>query len=314
MALSPPLEMSPEPTAVTSPPAVAPNKTSVLLRRLFSTVVLWLAVLATLVIGWPPGIFAFTAVAALVALHEFYRLLEHGGLPCDRRAGMTAGVLFFALGLPILHFFGLTWTYEFELGFLALALLGLGIRQLAFAEAPHPASVSNIANTFLGLLYVPWLMNFLAKVFMLSPLRLSDGFVPGVFFVLYLLMVTKFSDIGAYCLGSLLGKHKMIPRISPGKTWEGFAGALVASAIISVLLAWLFPHLLRPITMRWAVPLGLAIGLAAVLGDLVESLIKRACGCKDSGALFPGIGGMLDLVDSVLFTAPVLYLFLRLAA
>ena len=305
--------MSPEPTAATSPAAVAPTKTNILIRRLFSTVVLWSAVIGTLVIGWPPGIFAFTAVAALVALHEFYRLLEHGGLPCDRPAGMTLGVLFFATGLPILHHFGLVWTYEFELGFLSFALLALGIRQLACAEAPHPASVSNIAHTFLGLLYVAWLMNFLAKIFVLGPVRLPSGLIPGVFFVLYLLMVTKFSDIGAYCVGSLIGRHKMIPRISPGKTWEGFGGALVASALISVLLVFLFPEVLRPITMAWAVPLGLGIGLAAVLGDLVESLIKRATGSKDSGMLFPGIGGMLDLIDSVLFTAPVLYLFLRLA-
>src|SRR5476649_1397665 len=103
---------------------------SVLLRRLFSTAVLWLAVITTLVIGWPPGIFAFTAIAALVALHEFYRLLECGGLPCDRRAGMTIGILFFAIGLPIIYRFGLTWTYDFELTFLAVAILGLTIRQL----------------------------------------------------------------------------------------------------------------------------------------------------------------------------------------
>ncbi|OAI42015.1 hypothetical protein AYO41_04890, partial [Verrucomicrobia bacterium SCGC AG-212-E04] len=273
----------------------------------------WSAVIGTLVIGWPPGIYAFTAVAAVVALYEYYRLLEHGGLPCDRATGMILGVLFFAIGLPILHHFGPVWTYEFELGFLSLSVLTLGIRQLAIAEAPHPASVANIANTFLGLVYVAWLLNFLAKIFMLSPTRLPSGLVPGVFFVLYLLMVTKFSDIGAYCVGSLIGRHKMIPRISPGKTWEGFGGALFASALISVLLVALFPQVLRPITMAWAMPLGLAVGLAAVLGDLVESLVKRATGCKDSGNLFPGIGGMLDLVDSVLFTAPVLYLFLRLA-
>jgi phosphatidate cytidylyltransferase len=306
--------MSPEPTAVTSTPVVAPTKMSVLLRRLFSTAVLWLAVIATLVIGWPPGIFAFTAVAALVALHEFYRLLERGGLPCDRRAGLTVGVLFFAIGLPIIYRFGLAWTYDFELTFLAVAIVGLTIRQLACAEAPCPGSISNVANTLLGLLYVAWLLNFLTKVFMLAPVRLTDGMVPGVLYIFYLLAVTKFSDIGAYCVGSLIGRHKMIPRISPGKTWEGFAGALFASAIISVLLVWLFPNTLRPISLTWAVPLGLALGLAAVLGDLVESLFKRATGCKDSGMLFPGIGGMLDLIDSVLFTAPVLYIFLRLAA
>jgi phosphatidate cytidylyltransferase len=304
--------MSLEPTAMTSTPVVAPTKMSVLLRRLLSTAVLWLVVIATLVAGWPPGIFAFTALAALVALHEFYRLLERGGLPCDRRAGLTVGLLFFAVGLPIIYRFGIAWTNDFELAFLGIAIVGLTIRQLACAEAPCPGSVSTVANTVFGLLYIAWLLNFLPKIFILSPVRLSDGLIPGVFYIFYLLAVTKFSDIGAYCVGSLIGRHKMIPRISPGKTWEGFAGALFASAVISVLLVWVFPQALHPITMTWAIPLGLTLGLAAVLGDLVESLFKRASGCKDSGMLFPGIGGMLDLIDSVLFTAPVLYIFLRL--
>ena len=307
--------MSPEPTAVSTPPVdVAPTKMSVLFRRLFSTAVLWLAVITTLVIGWPPGIFAFTAVAALVALYEFYRLLERGGLPCDRVAGMTAGILFFAIGLPVMYRLGLAWTYDFELTFLAVAIVGLTIRQLACAEAPCPDSVTSVANTVFGLVYVAWLLNFLTKVFMLAPARLPEGMVPGVLYIFYLLAVTKFSDIGAYGVGSLIGRHKMIPRISPGKTWEGFVGALLASALVSILLVWAFPVALRPITLDWALPLGLALGLAAVLGDLVESLFKRATGNKDSGTLFPGIGGMLDLVDSVLFTAPVLYIFLRLAA
>ena len=253
--------MSPEPTAVTSTPVAAPTKMSVLLRRLFSTAVLWLAVITTLALGWSPGIFAFTAVAALIALHEFYRLLERGGLPCDRRAGMIVGVLFFAIGMPVAYRLSLAWTYEFELTFLALATVGLTIRQLAVAEAPQPSSILTVANTLLGVVYVAWLMNFLTKIFMLGPTRLADGMIPGVFYIFYLLAVTKFSDIGAYCVGSLFGRHKMIPRISPGKTWEGFAGALLASAMISVLLVWLVPAPLRPINMAWAVPLGLTLGL-----------------------------------------------------
>jgi phosphatidate cytidylyltransferase len=104
----------------------------------------------------------------------------------------------------------------------------------------------------------------------------------------------------------------MIPRISPKKTWEGFAGALIHSTVASMALVWLLPERLSLVggPLR-AGALGAFLGLVAVLGDLAESLLKRAVGAKDSGHALPGIGGALDLIDSLLFTAPLLYLFLR---
>jgi phosphatidate cytidylyltransferase len=103
----------------------------------------------------------------------------------------------------------------------------------------------------------------------------------------------------------------MIPRISPGKTWEGFAGALLVSTTASVLFAHFAGARLKGMTPAHAVILGLILGLAAVVGDLIESLFKREAGLKDSGRLFPGIGGILDLLDSLLFNAPLMYLYLR---
>jgi phosphatidate cytidylyltransferase len=103
----------------------------------------------------------------------------------------------------------------------------------------------------------------------------------------------------------------MIPRISPGKTWEGFAGALLASTAASVLFASLAGRHLAGMTLGHAVILGVMLGLSAVVGDLIESLFKREAGLKDSGRLFPGIGGILDLLDSLLFNAPLMYLYLR---
>lgn len=294
-----------------SPAAASADKRAVFRKRSISTISLWSAVIVTLAVGWAPGVLLFIALISLAGLYEFYRMLECGGLACDRKAGMVLGTIFFAAGLPLLATFGPVHSYEFELGFLSCSLLAIGIRQLAVAEAPHPGSVSSIANTFLGLLYVAWLMNFLAKIFYLAPQPHVPGGPNGIFYVFYLLVVTKFSDMGAYLLGSAIGKHKMIPRISPGKTWEGFVGALAASVLGSVVLLLLFPAALKPITMLHAVVLGLVLSLAAVLGDLMESLIKRGACIKDSGALLPGIGGVLDLLDSVLFTAPLFYLYLR---
>ena len=117
--------------------------------------------------------------------------------------------------------------------------------------------------------------------------------------------------MGAYAVGSVIGRHKMIPRVSPGKTWEGFGGALLTSAGASLLFLRLGGGHLHGMTPMHAVILGLVLGVAAVLGDLIESIFKREAGVKDSGRYFPGIGGILDLLDSLLFNAPLMYLYLR---
>jgi phosphatidate cytidylyltransferase len=166
------------------------------------------------------------------------------------------------------------------------------------------AGIQAIAVTLFGLMYVPWLFNFIQKI------TYFQG-VDGHLYLLYFLVVTKFSDIGAYCVGSVLGRHKMIPRISPGKTWEGFAGAVVVSTGISVAFAHLAGNRLAGMNLVHAAILGIILSMAAVIGDLIESLFKREAGVKDSGRLFPGIGGILDLLDSLLFNAPLMYLYLR---
>jgi phosphatidate cytidylyltransferase len=136
--------------------------------------------------------------------------------------------------------------------------------------------------------------------------------VTGQFYVLYLVAITKFSDMGAYLTGSLIGRHQMIPHISPKKTWEGFFGALVFSLLASWGMFKLMPGNLAALNWTHATVLGLLLGFAAVIGDLAESIVKRSTGVKDSGNLLPGIGGALDLVDSLLFTAPLLFFYLRL--
>jgi phosphatidate cytidylyltransferase len=123
--------------------------------------------------------------------------------------------------------------------------------------------------------------------------------------------VTKFSDVGAYVVGSLIGRHKMIPRISPGKTWEGFVGAIVTSLVISIALTQAMGERMQALSFTSSIVLGLLLPLISVVGDLAESVIKRDASIKDSGQTIPGIGGALDLIDSILFTAPVLYVYLQ---
>ena len=124
----------------------------------------------------------------------------------------------------------------------------------------------------------------------------------------------KITDVGAYITGTLLGRHKLIPRISPGKTWEGAFGGVTVAVITSITFLVLRDHSLGTVqisTMHAAV-LGLLLGVVGTVGDLFESLLKRASGAKDSGAVVPGMGGLLDVLDSLLFAAPVLYVYLRL--
>ncbi len=138
--------------------------------------------------------------------------------------------------------------------------------------------------------------------------------------VLGILMITKSYDIGAYFTGRAIGKHKMIPWLSPGKTWEGVAGGLTTSTVVGVIAAEVTTHLPGPITLgldlSWwqGAVAGLVFGVVGQLGDLVASLLKRDAGVKDSSSTLPGFGGVLDIVDSPILVAPVAYWLLRLFA
>ncbi len=138
-------------------------------------------------------------------------------------------------------------------------------------------------------MYVPWLLNFIQKI---NYFRHADGAGDGHFYVLYFILITKFSDAGAYAVGSLIGKHKMIPRISPGKTWEGFGGAIVVSSLASRVFVHFAARQMPSMNWVHAVVLGVVLSATAVIGDLIESIFKREAGMKDSGKIFPGIGGI----------------------
>jgi phosphatidate cytidylyltransferase len=293
------------------PVAPALTKKQTFVRRLFSFVVLWTIILTALFSGNKLiSDYVFLAVMVLLSwagLTEFYGIVEKRDLVCFKYLGTMAGIL-----LIVVTFFNLTGILgradsparvnDFETSFLILFVLGLCVRQ--FVAKSNTAGILAISTTLFGLMYVPWLLNFIQKI----------NFFPNVdghFYLLYFVLITKFSDTGAYAVGSLIGKHKMIPRISPGKTWEGFGGAIVVSTLASLVFVH-FAHSKMP-AMNWvhAVILGVLLSTAAVIGDLIESLFKREAGVKDSGKLFPGIGGILDLLDSLLFNAPIMYLYLR---
>ncbi|MBT5704708.1 MAG: CDP-archaeol synthase [Verrucomicrobia bacterium] len=189
-------------------------------------------------------------------------------------------------------------------GPLIATLLFLWLTTLKLRSAGE-IKLNSLAATFFGWFYVFWLLSFIGKIYYLP-------IVQGTWFLLYFILVTKFSDLGAYLVGSLIGKHKMAPKISPGKTWEGFGGAIVVSTLVSVITIYAAGPSLAPLKGAHAIILGVLLSGLAVVGDLVESLMKRETGVKDSGTLFPGIGGALDLIDSLLFNAPIFYIYCRL--
>ena len=296
-----------------TPSAPPPSKARIFLRRFSSSVILWSVVLAAMFSGnklLSDYVFVlFMMVLACVGLLEFYGLVEKRELVCFKSWGTGAGVL-----LMIGTFFHLTGhlginnsparVNDFETSFLIIFVLGLCLRQ--FVSRSNTAGILAISTTLFGLMYVPWLLNFIQKI----------NFFPGIgengkYYVLYFILVTKFSDTGAYAVGSLIGRHKMIPRISPGKTWEGFGGAIVVATATSLIFAHFFADKMPGMKPLHAVVLGVVLSATAVIGDLIESLFKREAGVKDSGSFFPGIGGILDLLDSLLFNAPIMYLYLR---
>ena len=302
----------------TPPPPAAPlSKSAIFARRLTSSVILWTIVISALFSGNKfVSNFVFLVVMmtlAGVGLMEFYHLVEKRGLVCFKEWGIVGGLLLMASEFVYLAA-GLgdvsrpAKANDFESSFLILFVLGLCLCQ--FFSKSNTAGILAISTTLFGLMYVPWLLDFIQKI-NFFPFRADTARNTGTYYVLYFILVTKFSDTGAYVTGSLIGKHKMIPRISPGKTWEGFAGAMVWSTAASVIYAHVFRGHMPEMNWVHATLLGVILSIAAVVGDLIESLFKREAGVKDSGNFFPGIGGILDLLDSLLFNAPIMYLYLR---
>jgi len=287
--------------------AKAPTKLQTFGKRLFSTVLLWGVLLGALFSGNKTvadlAVLIVLNVISVFGLMEFCDMLEKRGHPCFRAYAIVTGCVFVSASwlAETGNLFGDASPLVVSLTLSGPIVIGLFVRRLFWPDMQN--GLVAVGGTLLGLVYVPWLLVFLMGVYFHSATE-------GAWWLLYFILVTKSSDMGAYSVGSLIGKHKMIPRISPGKTWEGFGGAIAVSIGVSLVFAHFARDKLIGITFVHAVVLGLILSVGAVVGDLIESLFKRESGVKDSGAYFPGIGGVLDLVDSLLFNAPIMFAYL----
>ena len=188
---------------------------------------------------------------------------------------------------------------------LTASLLAIMIRELFRKEMTQ--SLGHMAVTVFGIMYVGWLGSHLILLRELpTSLTMNENF--GARLVFMVALLTWATDTAAYLFGVSIGRHKLIPRISPNKTIEGAIGGLIGAAVVGWLLTRGMVPFLTPLA---GTLLGLFVGVMAQLGDLVESLIKRDAGIKDTAELIPGHGGVLDRFDSMLFTAPVVYYYIR---
>ncbi len=291
-----------------------------LLKRILTAVVLIPIVLVLILRAPVPVLALVAALVALLSVQELLKLAEPYGIrPMLWPTYIFIGLFFVVLAIPLGESKPLlsSAVFIYSAGFAAaiapFVFLTIGMRRANLSTAFPAALVSSFA-----FVYVALPLGFLVQ------LREQWS---GAFLLLYLLLLVWAGDIFAYFVGKSLGRHLMSPRISPKKTWEGAIASLLASLVVGMLLynyalpistALLNAHLidrrdgffaLQKPALWPTLLLSAAINIAAQLGDLVESLIKRGAGVKDSGAILPGHGGMLDRIDALLFAAPVLWYY-----
>ena len=285
--------------------------------RLLSTLILWGLIIAVVTMKWEIGYCLLIVGSALGSLWEYFWLLKVSSLPRNWRIGYTAGISLLLGNCWLLcHAHGSTSLtagggviFAFDAGVIIVTILALFFREFLRPQHVERASAEGIAFTLFGVAYIPWFFSFLLKILYLTP-RTSTGLMTGTYYVLFLLVLTKFADVGAFLCGSLFGKHLFCPNISPKKTWEGFFGALVFSLVSSLIFYFIFRQQLSLFTPSIVIFLSLGLAPVGIAGDLAESLLKRSLYTKDSSHTLPGIGGGLDLIDSLLFTAPIFYFIL----
>jgi phosphatidate cytidylyltransferase len=271
------------------------------MSRIITAVILLPFLIASILVSWLLPLFVgLAAVAMVLGLYEFYLLAGKKGIKADAAAGYLAAValfiiFYFAAPNPMQDRLDVQSLLLVLLIFIVGTLIAATLRGAAFEKM-----IASTGATILGVLYVVLLGGHLVAVRTGFPQKLSAHLLSFFFLVL------MGSDTGAYYVGRAIGKHKLAPKISPGKTWEGVAGGVVAGlALATIAHFWFF----RELPLKWALPLAAVMTTLGILGDLTESALKRGAGAKDAAKILPGHGGALDRLDSLLFNAPLLYYF-----
>jgi phosphatidate cytidylyltransferase len=294
-----------------------------LTHRLFSAAILLTAI--GLAVFWDhsiaKGLFLLMGLGMVIfAMNEFFEILKKLGY-----AGFKKTFIIFSSWYLINSFFSVrhissNYTMPEALIIGLMTLIGF---MHVFRSDDFKQGILNLLVSMGAFLYICWPLSFLVKIYF------STDSMFGPYMLLFLVLSTKMGDVGGYTLGMLSFKirgknHKMVPKLSPGKSWEGFIGSLIFSMITAYILIKLFdgynfPTLVdgkivpqKVLTWVWAIPLGLIFATFGLMGDLAESVLKRASGIKDSGKILPGMGGMMDVLDSLILVSPLFYAFLQI--
>jgi phosphatidate cytidylyltransferase len=264
-----------------------------MLNRIISGLIMFAILVFTLWSANPVYFIALAVIAILLGMHEFYSLAARVGLHCERW-------LAFCGGAAILVGF----CYS-QVGLIIAALVMVTILTLIFAlsrPSEFEQSLASAAATVFGVVYVPLLMGFAVAI------KLLDNRVErqGSKLLGFVFLVVIASDVGAYFTGRAIGKHKLAPNISPGKTVEGGIGGLGLGIVGAIISKQFFFQ-----EMKWThlIVLAIILVIVGVFGDLCESMLKRGAKAKDAASIIPGHGGILDRLDSLLFNAPLIYYY-----
>jgi phosphatidate cytidylyltransferase len=269
------------------------------MSRIITALIVLPVLVASILISWLAPLFVALALSSMVlGLYEFWLLARRRGIKPDVVVGFVCAAALFTV-------FYFDRPYEAPV-LLLLILPAMTIAALSatmLRGAPFENMMASVGATVLGVMYVAFLGGHLVAV------RMGFEQQRAAHLLSFFFLVIMGSDTGAYYTGRALGRHKLAPKISPGKTWEGALGGMLASLLMAAVAHyWFFPEL----SLKVALPLAALMNVLGVLGDLTESALKRGAGAKDAAQILPGHGGLLDRLDSLLFNAPVIYYFGRL--
>jgi len=239
----------------------------------------------------------FFALISFLALKEFLSIIP------TRRADRR--ILFWAyLSIPFQYYWvSIEWYGMFIIFIPVYMFLYLPMRMVIIGETKDFLRAAGTLHW--GLMMLVFSISHVAYLLVLPPVEGSNAGGAGL--VLYLVFLTQFNDIAQYIWGKMLGKHKILPKVSPNKTWQGFLGGVFTTTLFAVLLfEWL-----TPLSLTLAIAAGILISVAGFIGDVTISALKRDIGVKDSGSLLPGHGGILDRIDSLTYTAPLFFHFMH---
>lgn len=281
-----------------------------MIKRIISTVALWAFLYAVFhFTGIVGGVFILALFSAATQW-ELYSLLEKMQFPVRKVIGTVLGSAVLLIPFLLEHYEKTNTPEAIKAHILAFSIIVLSLNVITRSEAKRMESFKSLMPTVFGILYIPFLLHFLIRIYEIAEQKIPEHEYMGVYLIIWLIAVSKFSDVGALLVGKMIGKTKLAPTLSPGKTIEGAVGGVVFSMLISMFgIGLMGASDIFPIWL--AALLAIPIAITAIIGDLIESTFKRCAKSKDSGNLIPGIGGAFDLADSLILTSPLGFLLIQ---